>query len=145
MTALDWGIVAVVAAGVIALGSFTRKYMQSVADYLAAGRSAGRYLITISYGVANIGAITVLAFFEQNYEAGATLMWWESILQLGLLVAMLSGWVIYRFRQTRCLTLAEFFERRYSRGFRIFAGALAFTAGVLNFSIFPLVDRKSVV
>ena len=39
---------------------------ERIADFLAAGRSTGRYLITISYGVANIGAITVLAFFEQN-------------------------------------------------------------------------------
>lgn len=142
MTLLDWLIVAAVAAAVLALGAFTRGFMRSVADFLAAGRSAGRYLITISYGVANIGAITVLAFFEQNYEAGATLLWWEPILQVALLGAMLSGWVIYRFRRTRCLTLAEFFERRYSRGFRVFAGALAFTAGVLNFAIFPLVGAK---
>jgi SSS family solute:Na+ symporter len=142
MAALDWCIVLVVLGGVIGVGLFTRRYMRSVADFLAAGRSAGRYLITISYGVANIGAITVLAFFEQNYEAGATLMWWEALLQVALLFAMLSGWVIYRFRQTRCLTLAEFFERRYGRGFRVFAGALAFVAGVLNFSIFPLVGSK---
>jgi len=142
LSPLDWGIVVLVVAGVIALGAFTQRFMQSVADFLAAGRSAGRYLITISYGVANTGAITVLAFFEQNYEAGATLMWWESLLQLGLLVAMLTGWVIYRFRRTRCLTLAEFFERRYGRGFRIFAGVMAFVAGVLNFAIFPLVGSK---
>lgn len=142
MTLLDWSIVAVVLAGIVGLGLVTRGYMRSVADFLAAGRSAGRYLITISYGVANIGAITVLAFFEQNYEAGATLMWWEALLQVALLVAMLSGWVIYRFRRTRCLTLAEFFERRYGRGFRVFAGLMAFVAGVLNFSIFPLVGSK---
>ena len=134
------GVVAL--GGVIGLGLFTRRFMRSVADFLAAGRSAGRYLITISYGVANIGAITVLAFFEQNYEAGATLMWWEALLQMALLVAMLTGWVIYRFRRTRCLTLAEFFERRYGRGFRVFAGGMAFVAGVLNFAIFPLVGSK---
>jgi len=67
VTPLDWTIVAVVAVGVIGFGAFTQQYMRSVADFLAAGRSAGRYLITISYGVANIGAITVLAFFEQAY------------------------------------------------------------------------------
>jgi len=142
MAPLDWAITAAVLAGIIALGLFTRRYMQSVADFLAAGRSAGRYLITLSYGVANIGAITVLAFFEQNYEAGATLMWWEALLQMALLVAMLSGWVIYRFRSTRALTLAEFFERRYGRNFRVFAGGMAFVAGVLNFAIFPLVGSK---
>ncbi len=142
MATLDWLIVVAVVLGVIGLGVFTQRFMRSVADFLAAGRSAGRYLITISYGVANIGAITVLAFFEQNYDAGATLMWWEALLQVALLVAMLSGWVIYRFRRTRCLTLAEFFERRYGRGFRVFAGAMAFVAGVLNFAIFPLVGSK---
>jgi SSS family solute:Na+ symporter len=142
MALVDWLIVIAVLGGIIGLGLVTRRYMRSVADFLAAGRSAGRYLITISYGVANIGAITVLAFFEQNYEAGATLMWWEALLQVALLVAMLSGWVVYRFRRTRCLTLAEFFERRYGRGFRVFAGLMAFTAGVLNFAIFPLVGAK---
>lgn len=142
MAVLDWVIMALVLGGVIGVGLFTRRFMKSVADFLAAGRSAGRYLITISYGVANIGAITVLAFFEQNYEAGATLMWWEALLQVALLFAMLSGWVIYRFRQTRCLTLAEFFERRYGRGFRVFSGGMAFVAGVLNFAIFPLVGSK---
>ncbi|MCP4571525.1 MAG: sodium:solute symporter [bacterium] len=142
MAPVDWTITAVVLAGIVAVGLVTRRYMRSVTDFLAAGRSAGRYLITISYGVANIGAITVLAFFEQNYEAGATLMWWEALLQMALLVAMLTGWVIYRFRRTRALTLAEFFERRYGRRFRVFAGGMAFVAGVLNFAIFPLVGAK---
>ena len=49
----------------------------------------------------------------------------------GLIMA-LSGWVIYRFRQTRCLTLAEFFERRYGRGFRVFAGLISFLAGLIK-------------
>jgi len=37
------------------------------------------------------------------------------------------------------LTLAEFFEKRYSRRFRIFAGTVAFVAGLINFGIFPSV------
>jgi SSS family solute:Na+ symporter len=54
----------------------------------------------------------------------------------------MSGWVIYRFRSTRCLTLAQFFEKRYSRNFRIFAGIVAFTAGIINFGIFPAVGAQ---
>ena len=41
-----------------------------------------------------------------------------------------SGWVIYRFRQTKSLTLAQFFEKRYSRNFRIFAGIIAFVTPI---------------
>ena len=42
MAALDWAIILVVLGGVISIGLFTRRFMQSVADFLAAGRSAGR-------------------------------------------------------------------------------------------------------
>jgi len=38
---------------------------------------------------------------------------------VGLFLAI-SGWVIYRFRETRALTLAEFFERRYGGPLRQF-------------------------
>ncbi len=54
----------------------------------------------------------------------------------------MSGWVIYRFRSTRCLTLAQFFEKRYSRRFRIFTGIVAFSAGIINFGIFPAVGAQ---
>jgi SSS family solute:Na+ symporter len=54
----------------------------------------------------------------------------------------MSGWVIYRFRMTRSLTLAQFFEKRYSRKFRIFAGMVAFFAGLINFGIFPAVGAQ---
>tara|TARA_Y100001960_G_scaffold61474_1_gene64267 strand:+ start:62 stop:1849 length:1788 start_codon:yes stop_codon:yes gene_type:complete len=43
---------------------------------------------------------------------------------------------------TRSLTLAQFFEKRYSRNFRIFAGIVAFFAGIINFGIFPAVGAQ---
>ena len=36
----------------------------------------------------------------------------------------------------RALTLAQFLEIRYSRGFRVFCGFIAFVAGVLNYAVF---------
>lgn len=58
------------------------------------------------------------------------------------LVISLTGWVYYRFRQTRAMTLAQFFEIRYSRGFRLFAGILCFVSGIINFGIFPSVGAR---
>ena len=122
MTAADWLIVVLVLGtmgwGVLA----SRRYSRSVADFLAAGRSAGRYVLTVSQGAGELGAITIIGFLEMNYVAGFSQTWWGMTMGVVILFISVSGWVIYRFRQTRCLTLAEFFERRYSRNFRVFAG-----------------------
>ena len=142
MAGLDWLIFFTVFAVLVAGVLITKKYMRSVADFLAAGRTGGRYLVSVSQGMAALGAITIVANLEMNFEAGFTMAWWG--LSMGLVVTILavSGWVTYRFRATRSLTLAEFFERRYSRRFRIFAGLIAFAAGLINFGIFPAVGAK---
>jgi SSS family solute:Na+ symporter len=142
MTPLDWlillAMLAVMVAGVVA----SRRRMHSVADFLAAGRTAGRYLLSLSGGIAGLGAITIVGLLEMNYVAGFSMSWWSLTMGVVILVITVSGWVIYRFRQTRSLTLAEFFERRYSRRFRIFAGLIAFLSGIINFGIFPSVGAR---
>ncbi len=141
-TWIDWGIVVVLmtimSSGII----YGRTQMKSVADYLSANRTAGRYLVSISEGIAMLGAISIIAFFEMYYQSGFTLMWWDLTMIFFILVASATGWVIYRFRETRCMTMAQFFEVRYSRNFRIFAGILSFVSGVINFGIFPAVGAR---
>jgi solute:Na+ symporter, SSS family len=102
-------------------------------------------MITVSQGMAAIGAITIVGQWEMNYVAGFALRWWEFTMAVVLLVITVSGWVIYRFRQTRALTIAQFLEIRYSRNFRIFAGILAFISGILNFGIFPAVSARFLI
>ena len=142
MIFVDWLIVFIVLAGMIFSVNLSKGLMKSVTDFLSAGRTAGRYLIAVSSGIAGLGAISVVMFLEMGYVAGFSLAWWG--LSQGIIILMLtmSGWVIYRFRSTRCLTLAQFFEKRYSRRFRIFTGIVAFVAGIINFGIFPAVGAQ---
>ena len=142
---VDWVIVAICLAVLVFGVSLSKKYVQSVADFLSAGRTAGRYMITVSQGMAAIGAITIVGQWEMNYVAGFALRWWEFIMAVVLLAITVSGWVLYRFRQTRALTIAQFLEIRYSRNFRIFTGILAFISGLLNFGIFPAVSARFLI
>ena len=139
---VDWVIVLLVLVGMIYSVSFTSGLMKSVTDFLSAGRSAGRYVLSISSGVAGLGAISIIMFLEMGFVSGFSMAWWGLSQGIIILAITMSGWVIYRFRSTRCLTLAQFFEKRYSRRFRIFTGIVAFSAGIINFGIFPAVGAQ---
>ena len=139
---VDWAIVIIVLAGMVYSVSFTKGLMRSVTDFLSAGRTAGRYLISVSQGAAGLGAISIVGFLEVGFITGFSFQWWGLSQGIILLALTTSGWVIYRFRQTRSLTLAQFFEKRYSRNFRIFAGIIAFLCGIINFGIFPAVGAQ---
>ncbi len=142
LSAFDWGIVFTVLGLLVLFMLGSKIHMKSVADFLAAGRTGGRYMIAVSAGVAALGAITVVGNFEMNLLAGFSMSWWGMTMGIVILLAAVFGWVIYRFRQTRCLTLAQFFEIRYSRRFRIFTGLISFVAGIVNMGIFPAVEAR---
>ena len=67
---IDWLIIIIVLSGMIYSVSFTRGLMRSVTDFLSAGRTAGRYLISVSQGAAGLGAITIISFLEVGYITG---------------------------------------------------------------------------
>ncbi len=142
LTGLDWLIVVGMLFIMLSGVWLSKGYMRSVADFLAAGRTAGRYVISMASGMAGLGAVSIVGTMEMNYIAGFSMTWWGFTTAVVVLFVTATGWVVYRFRETRALTLAQFFEMRYSRRFRIFAGFLAFLSGIINFGIFPAVGAR---
>ena len=142
MHPIDWAFIAIPLLIVLGIGIYTQRYVKSVADFLSGGRLAGRYLLAVSRGEMAAGAAVFVASFEITGKAGFTLNWWGWInVPLGLFVAI-SGFVIYRYRETRAMTLAQFFEIRYSKAFRLMTGFLGFFAGIVNFGIIPAIGAR---
>ncbi len=142
MHLIDWGILLALMGALVWGAVSTKRYAHTVAAFLAAERCGGRYLISVANNISHIGVISYVWYSELNYEVGFTSIWWALMEGPALILMALSGWVIYRFRQTRAMTLAEFFEIRYSRSFRVFAGLVAYLAGIINFGIFPSVGAR---
>ena len=142
MTLLDWAIPAAMFVVLLVFAIRARRYSGSVSGFLAGNRCAGRYLVCVAYNMAQVGIITLVWYFQQYYDSGFTSVWWGLVENPLMIVIALTGWVIYRFRETRALTLAQFIEHRYSRRLRIFCGVVAFVAGVLNYAIFPAVSAR---
>src|SRR5258708_7313577 len=142
LTLLDYLIIGIPLALVLAVGVIMRRYTHSVADYLAANRCAGRYLLTTS--AEQIGAavmLTVIAL-EVFSSAGFSLQYWEGFQQVIFFMLTLFGVVTFRFRETRCLTFHQFFEVRYSKGLRVFASFLNIFSGLINFGLVPAVGAR---
>ena len=142
MQILDWLLISIPLIGLFFVAVYTRTYMKGVADFLSGGRMAGRYLLAVAKGEQGVGAVVFVATFEMISKSGFILTWWGWLSVPVTLIVGISGWVIYRFRETRALTLAQFFEIRYSKSFRVFTGFLGFAAGMANFGIIPIVGAR---
>jgi len=145
LSTIDWMIVACLFVVFAFVAIKTKRYVQGVADFLAANRCAGPYLLTLADGMATVSAIGIIGSFQQTFEAGLGAAWWGGM--MGPLIALLplTGFIIYRFRESRVMTIAEFYEKRYSRRFRIFAGILASISGVINYGVFPSVTARFLI
>lgn len=140
---LDGTIMVLMLAGILGVTHYAQRFCRTVPDFLAANRLGGRYLLTVSGSFS--GVISLIGLWEMTYSTGLPPQWWGIInAPIGLFLG-LTGFIVYRFRQTRALTLAQFFEERYSRSFRYFAGTLCWFSGMLNFGIFPAVTTKVLI
>ena len=142
MHLIDWIFVAAPIALVIVVAVYTHRYVRSVADFLSAGRCAGRYLLANARGESDSGLANTMSKFEVVLVSGFVLNFWEKISVPVILLIGITGFVVYRFRETRAMTLAQFLEQRYSRGFRLYMGGLAFFSGILNYGVFPAISAR---
>ncbi|MCX7868749.1 MAG: hypothetical protein N2322_02255 [Terrimicrobiaceae bacterium] len=144
LTPPDWMAVALPLALVAALALRVRSRARSVAAYLAGGRVAGRYLVTVADGMAGFGLAAVLAGVEYTAACGFAVNFWGAVAVPVSVVLALTGFAFYRYRETRAMTLGQFLERRYSRGVRIAAGGLGWLSAFAGYAIFPAVAARFV-
>ena len=111
-SALDWSIVIAFVAVLIGTALYANRLARGVSGFLSADRCAGRYLVTVAYNMAQVGVITLVWYFQLGYDVGYTQIWWGYFEGPSLILLAITGWVIYRFRETRAMTLAQFFELR---------------------------------
>ena len=76
MSWIDWAMIIVAIVAIRSVSSCPRSYMRGVSDFLAANRAAGRYLLTISSAMGNMGVITFVYQYQMYTESGFTGIWW---------------------------------------------------------------------
>ena len=139
---LDWLIIVLPVAFVLYMGWYSRRYVVQVSDFLSAGRLCGRYLISVADITNGLSIIGLVAFVEVHYRTGFALTFWQSLtMPLGVILS-LTGFVTYRFRETKAMSFGQYIEMRYSRRLRIFASGLRSFSEVLANMIMPAVAGR---
>ena len=142
LTFFDFAVMGIPLILILAVTILTQQYLRSVADFLAAGRCAGRYLICTASAETGAGVALVIGALEVFSKAGFSLRLWDSLSSSIFFFFGLIGLITYRFRETRALTFHQFFELRYSRGVRIFASFLNVFSGLFNFGLQPAIGAR---
>ena len=142
MGLIDWLIVVIPVTFIIGMGFYSRRYIRGVADYLAAGRVCGRYVISVGNLANALSIIVLVGYIEVHYKTGFALAFWSVPISSLSIFMGLFGYCIYRFRETKAMSLGQFLEMRYNRSFRIFASALRSLSEMLANMIMPAIAAR---
>ena len=138
----NWLIVILPFAGVLYMADHVRRYIRSVPDFLAGGRICGRYLLSVGSMEAGLSVIALIAYVEVHYRTGFSTGFWTGLFGPVGLVMTLSGFVVYRLRETKALSMGQFLEMRYNRSFRLFCAILRTSVEILANTILPAISAR---
>ena len=142
MAWFDWLILILPVCFVMGMGLRARRYVRGVSDFLSAGRLCGRYVISMGDVANSLSIIGLVGYIEMRYKTGFSVGFWSSVLAPLWIVLGLTGYIAYRFRETRAMSLGQFLEMRYSRRFRIVAAGLRSLAEMLANMIMPAIAAR---
>ena len=139
---IDWIIVIVPVMFILGIAVYAKKYVRGVADFLVAGRVAGRYVISVGDMSAALSVLGLIALCESEYQCGVAMGLWNKLVIPVSIFISLTGYCLYRYRQTKCLSLGQFLELRYNRSFRIVGASMRTAADMIINSIGPAVAAR---
>jgi len=139
-----WDIILIVAYLILIFlsGTFVKKYIKGIDNFLIAGRSMGFHLGLLSLMCTEIGMITYVYYAELGFKAGFGAL----IVAFPPVVAYLflgrTGFIIKPLLEMKISTIPEFFSRKFSKGVRLYVGIIMAIGGILNFGVFPGVEAN---
>lgn len=135
-TVLDWVIIGVYVFGAGMAGLWCRRYVKNIADFIVAGRGLNPYLAIATLAGTEMGLVTVMYMAEQGYRNGFSALFIGLAAGFGMAFLGFTGFLIKGFRKSGAMTIAEYYEMRYTKGVRWVGGVVIAVAGILNMGVF---------
>ena len=142
---LDWCIVIGYVSLSIFIGLFASRFIKGVSDYMVAGRNLGTALSVATMTGTEMGLITVMYSAQKGFTGGFAAFHIAVIACIVTFIVGASGFIVVPLRQTRVMTIPEYYEKRFGRRTRILGGILLAFGGILNMGLFLKVGSQFVV
>ncbi len=127
-TTLDYTLVGLYLAGMVAVGAHFSRQQHSAADFFLAGRSMSWFPVGLSIMATLISALSYTGVPSEAYRVGLVLLLWPAALWLTLPVVY---WIVLPiYSNLRMFSIYEYLELRYDR--------LTRTVGTLMFILWRL-------
>lgn len=133
---LDWIIVCVYICIPVVIGIVVRKYIRQLSDFIVAGRSLRLFIAIATLTGTELGLVTVMYNSELGFLHGFSAFHVGIIETFCILSIGLTGFIVYKLRQHKVMTIPEFYEMRFGRNVRIIGGFILALGGILNMGLF---------
>lgn len=133
---IDWIIVSVYICIPVVIGVIVKKYIRQLSDFIVAGRSLKLFIAIASLTGTELGLVTVMYNSELGFKHGFSAFHVGIIETVCILAIGLTGFIVYKLRQLRIMTIPEFYGMRFGRKVRIVGGTILALGGILNMGLF---------
>jgi SSS family solute:Na+ symporter len=144
-SALDWGIVVIYLSISLCIGIAVKKYITNMSEYVTAGRGLGTALGVATMTGTEMGLITLMYSAQKGFTGGFAAFHIAVIAAVVTFIVGFSGFIVYRLREMKILTIPEFYERRFGKRTRILGGIMLTLGGILNMGLFLKVGSMFIV
>ena len=142
---IDWVIVALYISLSVVVGLIARRYVSSMADYVVAGRGVRTRLAIATMTATELGLVTFMYSAQKGFTGGFAAFHIAVAAAIATFLIGFTGLIIVKLRETKVLTIPEFYERRFGRKTRILGGIVLALGGILNMGMFLKVGSMFLV
>jgi len=133
---IDWIIVSVYICIPVVIGLIVKKYIRQLSDFIVAGRSLRLFIAIATLTGTELGLVTVMYNSELGFLHGFS-AFHVAIIEVACILAIgLTGFIVYKLRQLRIMTIPEFYQIRFGKNVRFVGGIILALGGILNMGLF---------
>lgn len=142
---LDTGIVTVYLLISVVIGLFVKDKITDMKDYICAGQNLGPCLGIATMTGTELGLVTVMYSAQKGFSAGFAAFHIAIAAAIATFFVGKTGFIVYKLREFKVLTIPEYYEKRFNRKVRILGAILMVVGGVLNMGLFLKIGSMFIV